>query len=258
MKRKINKVSSKELMRGKNRRRVLRFSSYITTALIVIAILLGCYLVFLKKPVFNIKNIEVTGTRNFVSEMDLLEISKSRSYGHNILNFNIADFETSLLESFHGARAIKISKKYPSTLKLDVYEREPLAIVHDTERENFFLIDGDGYILGQIEPDTTNFPKISYSGDLEVGYFLEKEVVAIYFELLNALDNEKISASSMSAHPSYVSLYTGNSVEVFVGKDKNIAEVVSALSTLLKQLATEGRHVRRVDLRYDKVIVSYR
>ncbi|MBT7349415.1 FtsQ-type POTRA domain-containing protein [candidate division WWE3 bacterium] len=243
---------------GKQKRRLSRFTSYLTTTLVLIILGLGGYLVFVKHRYFDIQNLQVTGTKSFVSETDLLEVAKSRAYGHNLLSFDTSEFELSLMDTFQGAREIYASKKLPNVVKIEIIEREPLAIIHNLEREHFFLIDGDGYVLGQIEPGTSNFPEISYSGAIEVGYFLEKEIVSVYFELLSSLDNEKLSASSMSVSPRYVSLYTDDSIEVLVGKDKDIPQIVSVLSDLLKQLSTEGKDVKRVDLRYDKVIVSYR
>lgn len=252
------KVEKRKVHINRQKRRLSKLTSYLTTFLILVIVGLGSYLVFSKYRVFDIDQLEIEGAKSFVNETDLFELARKRSFGQNLLSFNSSEFEESLKETFQGAKELYVSKKLPNTLKLTVIEREPLAIIHNVEKENFYLIDEDGYVLGQVESGTTNYPKIAYSGEIEVGYFLDEEIVSIYFELLRSLDIEKISASSMSVSPRYVSLYTNDSVEVLVGKDKDIPQVISTLSNLLKQLATEGKDVKRVDLRYDKVIVSYR
>lgn len=230
---------------------------FATPLLIILVLSLGLYLSFVKYPVFDIDNIEIFGTKNFVNETDLRELARTRAYGRNLFSFSSKKLRESLLKDFQGAKDLLIGKKMPSTIKITVIERVPLALIHDPELANFFLVDEDGYVLGQVEPGTTNFPEISYSGAIEVGYFLDEETVSIYFELLKAIDVEKIAASSMSVHSDHVAMYVEGAVEVFVAKDKNIPQVISTLSRLLKQLATEGKDVKRVDLRYDKVIVSY-
>ncbi|OGC47127.1 hypothetical protein A2886_00575 [candidate division WWE3 bacterium RIFCSPHIGHO2_01_FULL_42_13] len=244
--------------KNKFRRKFARLASYITLFLVLLIIVLSGYIVFIERGAFRIQSVEVTGTKSFVSQVDVAELVKSRAFGQNILIFNSGALETSLLESFQGAKEIFVRKSFPSTLKISVIERTPAVVMYDEKKENFYLVDEEGYVLGQIEPGTTNFPEILYSGQIAVGYFLDENLVSAYFGLLQALDVEKISASSMSVHSDYVSLFIPDSIEVLVSRERNVYEAASLLSALLKQLATQGRDVKRVDLRYDKVIVSYR
>lgn len=240
------------------RRRFASVSKYITPLLSILVLCAFFYLIFIKFEFFNIKNMEVSGIQSFVSEIDLRELAKSRSYGKNIFVFSAKDLERSLSADFQGAKKIFVSKKLPSTIKIQVVERKPLAVIRKSSNDTHFLIDEDGYVLGQIDASVNTFPVISYEGEIEVGYFLDKKTISVYFQLLSSLDSEKISASSMSIHSNYISLFTSKNVEVLIGMYKDIKDSVVLLGKLLSQMASEGKDVKRVDLRYDKVIVSYR
>src|SRR3990167_3883108 len=104
--------------KNKFRRKFARLASYITLFLVLLIIVLSGYIVFIERGAFRIQSVEVTGTKSFVSQVDVAELVKSRAFGQNILIFNSGALETSLLESFQGAKEIFVRKSFPSTLKI--------------------------------------------------------------------------------------------------------------------------------------------
>lgn len=216
------------------------------------------YLIFTESEFLIVKTVEIEGATSFVNLTDIKELSSTRVMGKNIMSVNITGLRTSLLETFQGAKDILIARKPPSTIKIFVIERTPLAVISNNKNEYQYLVDEDGYVLGQVKPGTTNLPEVRYKHEIAVGFFLNSESVSAYFEVLKALDSEKLFASSMSVQSDYLTLFVKDGIEVLIGSNKNITDTVSTLSSLLDQLLAEGKNVKRVDLRYDKVIVSYR
>lgn len=254
-----SKIQQREKLRKKRvrHRSIQKAAVYVTPALVVLIVLLGLYLLFVKYSVFNISGTEIEGANTYVSKTDLEELIKARSYGANLITFNTQKLRKTLLNDFQGAREISVSKKYPSSLKIKVWEREPRALVYGNDQSKLYLVDSEGYVLGRVSEKTTNLPKIFYDGEIAVGFFLNKELMSVYFELINAADIEKISASSVSIYSEYLVMYVEDSIEVLIGKSKDKSESIRILSNLLEQLKTEGKSAKRVDLRYDKVVVSY-
>lgn len=205
---------------------------------------------------FWINNVQVTGTQAYVNDTDLKEMVRNISYGSNLFFYNTRKSEEILKENFQGARNIKIKKKLPDTLSVQVEERIPLVIMYNNGFD-FFLVDEEGYVLGIVDESSTNLPRVFYEGDIKVGYFIKPELISVFMEVLGAMDVEKILASSVSVHKRYIKLFLDDSVEVYIGNDKDKLAAVKLLNTLLKQLYAEGKSVKKVDLRYDKVIVSY-
>ncbi|KKS19373.1 MAG: hypothetical protein UU77_C0051G0005, partial [candidate division WWE3 bacterium GW2011_GWC1_41_7] len=76
-------------------------------------------------------------------------------------------------------------------------------------------------------------------------------------ELVDSISEHNLKVSSMSFYPNYAQLYTEGGIEVYIGNDKSKSESVTIIADLVKQLGLEDRKVKKIDLRYDKVIVSY-
>lgn len=242
----------------RQKRKIKRLSGFFTPILTLAVFSLALYTVFFKFEYFNINNAVVEGTKSFVNDLDMLELVKTRSYGSNILFFDTQTLEDSLTKDFQGAKTITVNKKYPRTLVIEVTERSPLAIVNNEKDPEHFLVDDDGYVLGIVAPETSNFPKIFYNGNIAVGYFLDKDAIEMYFKVISATDETNIVIKTVSIFDNYLVMITGDNVEVLLGKNKDMGSSVKALAALLQQLKAESKDVAKVDLRYDKVIVSYR
>lgn len=247
----MNKVKFYKRKFGKTVERVVKI-----VLLVLLTIVTG--FVIFKLDYFRISEVEVVGAKNFVSSVDLKELAKSRSVGDHILFFDKTSLIDSLERNFQGAKHIKISRKLPSTIVVKVTERNPLAVVKDSSGEHY-LVDEDGYALGKVDPSKTNLPKVNYSKKISVGYVLEPELVSVFLSLLQALDDEKILVSNLTVTPRYLSFRVDKgSIEVLISNEKDKQKSVGVLGNLLEKLSSEGKEPSLIDLRYDKVVVSYR
>jgi cell division septal protein FtsQ len=229
------------------------------TPILVLAITgVSMYFILFKLDIFYISDIQVIGAKTFVSSTDIFELAKTRSYGKNIFTYSTEDLQNSLRKDFQGAKEIYVHKQFPDKVSIFVIERVPVAVMTTKKSNENFVVDEDGYVLGIVDPQKTNLPRILYNGDISVGYFLNKESLAVYFDVLKSSDAERLKASSMSLHSDYISMYVDDTVEVLIGKDKDIPKAIKVISSILTQLKTEGKNVKKIDLRFEKVIVSYR
>lgn len=224
--------------------------------LFLIALIFGIWFVLFKSSFFTVKNIRITGTKSFVNQADAYEVVKEKVFGKSLFSFDTVGLEENLLDTFLGSKAVKVYKVYPGTISIEFQERIPLALVYREDSEHF-MVDEDGYVLGIVDEERTNLPRIKYEGDTRVGEFVDKNMVPIYLELVSALSEQKVKVSSMSFYPKYARLYVSEGVETLISNDKNKSDSVKILSELLRQLGLEGKKVAKIDLRYDKVIVSY-
>jgi len=205
---------------------------------------------------FNVTKIRIRGATHFVSETDLMEMAKTQAYEKNILTFNTRHLQDLLQQNFQGAERIRVQKKLPNTLKIDVEERVPLAIIHNERSDQYYIIDLDGYVLGLADQQNTNLPKIQYEQKIHVGEFIDKNLVPIYLELREALGKHSLKASSISFYPRYTKVFVEDGKELILGNARGVDVAVKAASDLLKQVILEGGTLRKIDLRYDKVVVE--
>ncbi|MBN1463188.1 MAG: cell division protein FtsQ/DivIB, partial [Paludibacteraceae bacterium] len=221
-------------------------------------LVLGLIYFFLSSDCFAISKVDVKGTHEYVNAKDVYEVSLSSSVDKNIFLFKTTDLEEKLTTNYLGAKSFKVTKKFPHTLLIDVMERFPIAIVHDEKEENFYLVDDEGYVLGYTEKENQQYPILKYKGEISVGLFIDKNIVPLYLELTNLLSDNSVRVTSISFDPRSVNFYVENGVEVLLGRDKNVFEAIQAISALVKKAETSEEEISRIDLRYDKVIVSFK
>lgn len=237
-----------------------KFDSFykpIVLILVLTSMLSLLYYFFFKLNFFDVTTTQIIGVQKYVSENDLRELLNNKVYGTNIFSIDVNKLQKNLMTTFLGAKGISISRDFPRTIIVEVEERVPLALIFNKVSEDIYMVDEDGYVLGLIEPGNNKLPKIEYDGEIRIGIFINKKMVPIYTQLMLALKDDNVLASSMSFSSSYTSLFVDDSVEVLIGNEKDKRVSISIVANLLKQLTFEGKKPKKIDLRYDKVIVSY-
>jgi len=251
-------LQKKPKQTAKYKRKSKRLLKTILPITLVVGLFLSLIYFSSKYGWFKISTVKIVGTKTYVNDTDIYELTKTRVIGKNLFTFESNDLRSVLLENFQGAKDVVVTKQPPKTIKVKVIERVPLAVVQSRIDGGLYLVDEDGYVLGQIEQGVTNLPEVSYDGEIAVGFFLKDEVVSVYFDLINELDSSKIKTSSISVYSDYVQLYVDDSVEVLVNETKDAAKAISTLAKIIEYVKTTGNKLAKVDLRYDKVIVSYK
>jgi cell division protein FtsQ len=99
----------------------------------------------------RVMNVEVRGSR-FLSEGEVRELL-GPAVGENILNLDIESLKSRLRSSPWVADAT-VTRTLPDTLRVEVRERVPLALV---ELERLYLMDGDGALIDIYGPRTAAF-----------------------------------------------------------------------------------------------------
>ncbi len=223
--------------------------------LLVLILMCGiCYVVFFS-DILRISTVKVSSNLEFISGLDLDTVAKAGSVNKNILLFNTGNLEKNLENTFLAAKSISVKKEFPGSLVIYVVERKPLALI--LKNGELFMIDEEGFVLGLVEEKFSELPKIDYTGEVSVGHFIDKNTVPLYLELVTNLNDEKLKASSISISEKYATLYLENGTKVLIGNKKDKAMALKTVASLLSKLSDGVKKVAKIDLRYDKVIVSY-
>lgn len=204
----------------------------------------------------RISKIKVIGDSKFVNVYDVETLIKNQAIGQNIILFDSNKLSKSLALSFQGAKKFDVKKKLPDTLELYIYERIPMLLISNKTDSDLYMVDIEGYILGNVREDFVNLPRLIYSGDIKVGYFINRDLVPVFTDIQKAMDENNLQMSSVSFNDRYTHLFLNNDIEVFIGNKKNKSLAISILADLIKQFKIEGKSLKKIDLRYDKVIVE--
>ncbi len=230
---------------------------FILKMTVILVILAGAVYFILFSSLFSINVIYVEGTREFVNKEDVRLMSENNALGHNIFKFDEAQLSEKLSNNLLGARSYLVKKELPHTIRIVVNERIPIAVLYK-ENDASYFVDEDGYVLGYADDNTEGLPKIQYDKEIKAGLFIDKNLVPVYLELTRLLKEEDVKVTSMSFSAKHVNLYLENEVEVLVGNEKNKQEALKTVAALLKEAVIEHKEIRRIDMRYDKVIVLFK
>ena len=228
--------------------------------------LLGGSVVFgyVKYKPFRVTRVDVLGEGRFVNLEDVRKIAETNVLGKDIIVVNTAGVVEAIAHNYLAAKSVKVTKSYPRTIKVTVTERVPIALLLTKdalllakESTSYYFVDAEGFVLGPADKTTTNLPIISYGQKVYVGKFLEENAISYYFELLHALDENSILVSTISAFPKYVQFYTRDSVEALFTVAQSPKSQAKILARMLESFKTEGKKTKKIDLRFDKVIVEF-
>jgi cell division protein FtsQ len=249
----------KHVNKEKRTRHVKRFS---VVSFLLLALGFGAWVYKTYRPL-DVTMVTVTGAQRFVSAQDVQKIAEARALGKNLIFLDIDDLETTITSSFLASKSVKIRRQLPKSLKVEVTERVPIALIQSQDKaitspvSVFYFVDADGFVLGLADKSATNLPVINYSQQVEVGKFVDSSAVAYYFDLLKALDDEGISASTISSYPKYTQFFTRDDNKVFVNNAQSAKSQIKIFAKMLEAFKSEGKKVKQIDLRFDKVIVEF-
>lgn len=241
------------------RRRLLtkfhRIFRRVIIVLLLVGILGGSYYLVFESSTFLIKDINISGAVEFVSHADVHHFLLTNYENKNLIFTDTGELESRLEDLFLGASNIEVKKVWPEGLQVLVTERVPLALLHNEKTPSKFMVDREGYVLGLVDESRKDLPAVYYSEDLRVGTFVNRELIPVYQELIAALEDSEVKASSMSFYPRHVVFYTREGIKVLVDNEKDKFHALEVISRLLHQLTLQGKDASTIDLRYDKVVV---
>jgi cell division septal protein FtsQ len=215
------------------------------------------HFVVIESKLFRITNVDISNAVEYVNNDDLRVLSENQLIGKNFFFTNTLKIKNVLLGNFLGAKDISIQKKFPNTILIDVKEREPVAVLKSLNDEKEFIIDLDGYVLGFAGDNFDHLPHINYSDSVRIGEFLRGNIVPLSFTIIREIEENDIKVTTMNFHDRYIELITKAGTMVMISSDKDIKNSIKVVASLDKELNLEGKSIKKIDLRYDKVIVSY-
>ncbi len=223
--------------------------------LLTVSVLIIVYTKVRNSDRFYINSYKYTGIVHYINAKDFEHVVEENIRTQKYFSFNNVQLEKILKSNFLAIKNVKITKKFPASIKIQVQERTPIAMVIDKEQSNY-LIDADGYVLGLTDGHSTELPTVNYENKLFVGQFIDVNIIPIALQILNAAKSSNVKVSSVSFKPDYSSFYSGTT-QVYLNNSGDISRSLKIVAQMLAQSAIEGKKVTKVDLRYDKVIVSY-
>jgi len=238
-------------------KRIFKLVKWLFPIILIFAAVYSLYFFAYKSGFFSIKEVSVQGAYAYVNHGDVLNIASNKLLGQNMLAQEVDGIENLLKKNFLGIKSLEVEKNYPNKVIINLVERVPIAQIQKDTGGERFLIDEDGYVLGVVDSTASSLPLIIYEGDVLVGNFIDFNIVPLALDVINYSKSEQLELSSMSFSGRDTTFYTNGSIETLLNYDMNIKVSMNIVSELVKKSRVEGKSIKKIDLRYDKVIVLY-
>lgn len=248
---KNNKISKKEA----TRRKLLKIIGI--TILLIFLIILLC-----SSRLFNIKSIEVSGNTK-LSDEKIISLSSLELYT-NIFNFKRSNIVKNIKENAY-IEDVKVSRKYPSTVNIEVEEREARYMLQFAD--SYVYINNQGYML-EISNEklelpilvgfTTDLSNIKAGNRINVDDLKKLNTVIKIYDSAKLNDmNELITKIDISNSKNYSIEMASKGKIVYLGECSNYSDLKTRMlylkSILDKTEGSSGEIFLDIDLNSEKI-----
>lgn len=235
-----NRRYKKRRKREKRRKRILNF-------ILLLFIFILIYLFAFKTDFFTIKKIEIVGNKKLSKDT----ISKASIFlkGENIFKINKEHCQDSI-NNLSYIRDVKIRRKLPSTIIIEVEEREEVAVIPYIGA--FVFIDEEGCILNiEEKKGEINFPQIFGLDlvNLEIGDFLFNNGDEGKLDFLKIGKDSKLLKQMKYINFSKkenTMIELNNGTKIAFGPLDNVEYKLSFLSEILKDIEKKELKVKQI------------
>jgi cell division septal protein FtsQ len=248
-KRGLEKVPVKKIQRKLN----VRWKHIVLFFLVIAGfflLLAKVYLYLINCDDFTVKKAEIACRQEFVGRdiRALLDASKLR----NLLLLDIGRLQARV-EAHRWVKEARLRKVFPSTLKIEIMEREPAAVLKTGE--TYLMIDRDGVWLEPLAArEDANLPLLLDSASFKDDY---QEKLDLAWRCLDALTPEQrleVEALDLT-EPGSVSVYlVGQTTRLILGGER-FSERLSFIRSYKETMEGQNGPLEYIDLRFDDRII---
>lgn len=183
--------------------------------------------------------------------------------GESILSLSPSEAAEKIKNSPLRISEAVVKKRFPYGLGLvfELEERKPkAAVINEGNSEGgFYLVDQDGFLLEKTAevPSlplvfTTQLPERQIGEKFEVDE-LEKAIFILVDLQLRLLKPKLARVAS----PREIEVWFEGNAQAIISPQKNLNEQLDSLQLIFSRTKIEGEKPKRIDLRFDKPVISY-
>jgi len=265
----------------KQRRIILTKKTALMACTVLLAVCLVAGIIYaLRQPYFRIKRIEFSGLMVLKQE-ELEKHVKEKLAGYYSVIFprdsyfftDIEDISTYLKEKFPRVVEIKISKKLPDKLRIEIVERKFFSLlcgsdfINASSTPNCFFIDQTGFVYEKAPIATgslilkifTNNKNIATKGKM-IDAETMKQVRSATENFSFLLGSSLVAFQINSDTPKELKAVTSGGYRLYLNREDDFKQTFTSLKVLLeKEIGDKIPRLDYVDLRFgNKIFYKFR
>ena len=235
----------------------------LTSTIIFFVVIIGLCVLSLNwadfKKIYEVKEVNIYGATFF--DQSIIEEKSNYMMSNNIFNSDLKNYKNEIL-NFDHIIDCKISRKFPTTIDITIYEREPIALINS---DDLIILDSEGVCL-PVEycdlslPILTNFksnPELYPKGSTTTSTNVLNSVALIRYTKDNySMIYDEISEFVFNENSEYEIILKNGKTRIVLGS-KNLQDKIKYLSSFQETLKEEKniKDFKYIDLRYSKQII---
>jgi cell division septal protein FtsQ len=204
------------------------------------------YLFLINSDAFRVSKTSIVCGRDFV-ERDIRALLQA-SRLDNLFLLDI-DRLKERIEAHRWVREARLRKVFPSTIKIEIAEREPSAVLKIGQ--SYLLIDREGVYLERLAaPEDANLPLLHDSGSFQTDY---REKLALAWDCLESLtpaQRAEVVGLDLSENRSVAVFLRGLETRLILGSER-FAERLEAFRVERPELEAQFGPLEYVNLSFD-------
>tara|TARA_B100000427_G_scaffold221297_1_gene185035 strand:+ start:419 stop:1168 length:750 start_codon:yes stop_codon:yes gene_type:complete len=238
---------------------------FITNSLIFFIVIIGLCILSLNwadfKKIYEVKEVNIYGTTFF--DNAIIEKKSESIKSYNIFNKELKNYKEEILKFDHIIDC-KISREFPSTINVTIYEREPVALISSDE---LIILDSMGIclpveycdlslpILSNFKSNPELYPKGSKTTSTNV---LNSVVIMKYTKDNFSSIYDQISEFVFNEESEYEIILKNGKTRILLGSN-NLETKIKYLYSFQETIKdNENKNItdfRYIDLRYNEQVI---
>lgn len=228
------------------------FKTSFLSVIFVSAIVGGFILLYIIQFSFRVQNVEVIQKKNPVA---LNGIQGLR--GDNLLFLSTDEVAKQMRVLNPYIDTITVTKKYPSTLRLETSNLEPLAQL--TGDVGFFTLSYNGKILSKQRDKVKNLPVITYYQKMpfvshQAGTSVDFQDMLLALHFVRKAKSAGIPVETVDIAGFHMIRLISKNKEILISADKDKETQDYQFDTIVREIRKEGNDFKVLDLRFDKPV----
>ena len=271
------KRSSKVEIAGKNH---IIIPFHLLTVILLFAMIFISLFLALRSDIFQIKSINAAGPIPECATEDGIKLA-IEAIGASTIFYDLDEGEKKISDKFYCIEKIKLTKIYPSSLKVELAERTAVAagvqlnfqpdlsiatssaaIIATNSagmlatQAAFFALDKSGVIFKNL-PATPTLPKVYLNSQLALGAkIIDKEVLWLLNFLETAESLNLNFVDFVKTVQGWLIGETNDGVRIILSSAADPVKTSYSLQAILRQAKIEGAKFKILDLRFEKPILK--
>jgi len=175
----------------------------------------------------------------------------------NILLLSPSKLSEQITENHPEFFQVEIKKQLPQDLLVGIQVRRAVVAIGQEEGD-FYLVDNEGVLLAKSK-DTASLPKILIANepDQNIGEKIKEEILLKEIQILHGSQLRLLEPkSSKTVSERIIEVRFKDGLQVLFSTQKEIKSQLDSLQFILERTKIEGEKPKRIDLRFDKPIIS--